>query len=64
MRHFSHVKVVNLYSISETHDVSTCDLNDFLKRKEERKYCPVGQLIEGMSLLCLKQSYHVETFRS
>lgn len=56
MRHFSHIKIVNLYSISETHDVSVCNLNEFYKRKEERKYCPVGQLIEGVKVLIFDQN--------
>ncbi|KAI6192623.1 Fatty acid synthase [Aphelenchoides besseyi] len=53
MRHFSHAKIVNLYSISETADVSVCDLNEFHKRGEDRKYAPVGRVIDGVRVLIL-----------
>ncbi|KAI6202975.1 Fatty acid synthase [Aphelenchoides besseyi] len=53
MRHFAHAKIVNLYSISETADVSVCDLNEFHKRGEDRKYAPVGRVIDGVRVLIL-----------
>ncbi|KAI6233005.1 Fatty acid synthase [Aphelenchoides fujianensis] len=37
MRHFSHARILNLYSISETHDWS----------------CPVGSVIDGVRVLTL-----------
>uniref|UniRef100_A0A914XZY2 Uncharacterized protein n=1 Tax=Panagrolaimus superbus TaxID=310955 RepID=A0A914XZY2_9BILA len=53
MKVLHHVQVVNLYSISECHDVSVENLTEFYKRGEERKYCPVGKLIPGVKLLIL-----------
>jgi amino acid adenylation domain-containing protein/thioester reductase-like protein len=53
MKYLSHTKIVNLYSISECHDVSVENLTEFHKRGEDRKYCPVGKLIPGVKLLIL-----------
>lgn len=53
MNSMSHIQVVNLYSISETHDVAVEDLTEFYKRGEERKYAPVGKVIPGVKVLIL-----------
>ncbi|XP_033112958.1 linear gramicidin synthase subunit D-like isoform X1 [Anneissia japonica] len=50
------IKLLNLYSISECHDVAVSNLS--LDKKSEtadskRKYCPVGQLLQGVQVVIL-----------
>ncbi|CAD5206504.1 unnamed protein product [Bursaphelenchus okinawaensis] len=56
MNHFSHCTIVNLYSISETHDVAVADLNDFFKKNEPRKFAPVGKVLPSVKVLILDQN--------
>lgn len=42
-----------MYSISETHDVAVADLNAFYEKHEERKFAPVGTVINGVKVLIL-----------
>ena len=68
VRHFPSVRCINLYSISETHDVAVADLIEFYTSGEKRQFAPVGkvptavlnnfkrclfQLIEGVKVLIL-----------
>lgn len=53
MKHFAHCRIVNLYSISETHDVAVADLNDFFRRGEARKFAPVGRVLPAVRVLIL-----------
>jgi len=48
-----HVQIVNLYSISESHDVAVEDLTAWHKKGEERKYAPVGKVIPKVKVLIL-----------
>uniref|UniRef100_A0A915CXH4 Fatty acid synthase n=1 Tax=Ditylenchus dipsaci TaxID=166011 RepID=A0A915CXH4_9BILA len=50
---FPNVQCVNLYSISETHDVAVADLSDFYARKEERQFAPVGKVIDCVKVFIL-----------
>nr|CAD2129381.1 unnamed protein product [Meloidogyne enterolobii] len=53
IRHFPHVRCINLYSISECHDVAVADLNEFYNNKNERRqFAPV---IEGVKILILDE---------
>ncbi|CAD5209355.1 unnamed protein product [Bursaphelenchus xylophilus] len=56
MNHFAHCQIVNLYSISETHDVAVADLNEFFKKNEPRKFAPVGKVIPSVKVLILDQN--------
>uniref|UniRef100_A0A1I8I4I0 Fatty acid synthase n=2 Tax=Macrostomum lignano TaxID=282301 RepID=A0A1I8I4I0_9PLAT len=54
-------RVINLYSISECHDVAARDLTDYLKRiqrrpEERRKFCPVGWLLPGVQVVILDEA--------
>lgn len=42
-----------MYSISETHDVACADLNAFYERHEDRKFAPVGTVINNVKVLIL-----------
>ncbi|CAK5054419.1 unnamed protein product [Meloidogyne enterolobii] len=56
IRHFPHVRCINLYSISECHDVAVADLNEFYNNKNERRqFAPVGKVIEGVKILILDE---------
>ncbi|CAK5012196.1 unnamed protein product [Meloidogyne enterolobii] len=56
IRHFPHVRCINLYSISECHDVAVADLNEFYNTKNERRqFAPVGKVIEGVKILILDE---------
>lgn len=52
-----HVSIENLYSISECHDVSYENLNEFFARKEERKFAPVGKIIPSVKVLILDNAH-------
>lgn len=56
MKIFPNINCVNLYSISETHDVAVADLSQFYVQKEERKYAPVGKVINGVKVLVLDEN--------
>ena len=46
--------LVNLYSVSECHDVAMENLTTWnCSAEEERKYCPVGKLLDGVSIAIL-----------
>lgn len=55
MRTLSWIKLLNLYSVSECHDVATADLTDMAFQDKlsdsdnnKRKFCPVGKLLPGV----------------
>uniref|UniRef100_A0A1I8BUP7 Fatty acid synthase n=1 Tax=Meloidogyne hapla TaxID=6305 RepID=A0A1I8BUP7_MELHA len=56
IRHFPHVRCINLYSISECHDVAVADLNEFYNNKNERRqFAPVGKVLDGVKILILDE---------
>nr|CAB3237767.1 N-(5-amino-5-carboxypentanoyl)-L-cysteinyl-D-valine synthase-like [Phallusia mammillata] len=61
------VKFFNLYSISECHDVSFCDLNKFNLDNQEtnggtkrRKFAPVGKVYSGVHVVILDEDGRVQ----
>ncbi|KAJ4452315.1 hypothetical protein ANN_03835 [Periplaneta americana] len=55
-RLFPHVQVLNLYSISECHDVSCADLTLGRTLSEPRKFCPAGQLLPGVDVVVMDEA--------
>ncbi|EDO29940.1 predicted protein [Nematostella vectensis] len=60
MRAIPQIKLLNLYSISECHDVAVADLTNMkfqeeLPEKDEnkRKFCPVGKLLPGVQIVIM-----------
>ncbi|RUS78344.1 hypothetical protein EGW08_013895 [Elysia chlorotica] len=51
------VRFINLYSVSECHDVACEDLTHYYRNFEEslmsRKFCPVGHILEGVKIIIL-----------
>lgn len=51
------VRFVNLYSISECHDVACLDLTEYYEKNKEsltaRKFCPVGKILQGVHVAIL-----------
>ncbi|XP_071786315.1 uncharacterized protein [Asterias amurensis] len=61
------VTVMNLYSVSETHDVAVANLNQEMKKIKEsgtkgktQKFCPVGKLLPGMHVIILNDDMEVQ----
>ncbi|XP_069681059.1 uncharacterized protein [Periplaneta americana] len=55
-RLFPHVQLLNLYSISECHDVSCADLTLGRTLSEPRKFCPAGQLLPGVDVVVMDEA--------
>lgn len=51
-----HVQIVNVYSISECHDVAYENLTEFYFTKTARKYAPVGKVIPGVKVAVFDMS--------
>lgn len=51
-----NVQVLNLYSISECHDVSYSNLTEVFYTQPSRKYAPVGQVIPGVKVVVIDVS--------
>lgn len=47
---------MNLYSISECHDVSYSNLTEVFYSQPSRKYAPVGQVIPGVKVVVVDTS--------
>ncbi|XP_071951852.1 uncharacterized protein [Antedon mediterranea] len=57
------IQLLNLYSISECHDVAVSNLS--LDKKTEtadskRKFCPVGKLLQGVQVTILDDQFNVQ----
>lgn len=50
------IKLLNLYSISECHDVSNADISNPNLIKEGRKYCSVGKALPYVQILALDEN--------
>ncbi|CAG9534692.1 unnamed protein product [Cercopithifilaria johnstoni] len=50
------VKVLNLYSVSECHDVSYSNLTEVFYTEPSRKYAPVGKVIPGVKVIVMDAS--------
>ncbi|KAK6976349.1 linear gramicidin synthase subunit D [Biomphalaria glabrata] len=64
MTHMPWVRFINLYSISECHDVACEDLSQYYRNFKEsllaRKFCPVGHIMEGVEIIILNQDNKVQ----
>ena len=49
------VQLLNLYSVSECHDVSMADLNAPGFKTPTSKYCPTGQLLPGCEVIIIAE---------
>ncbi|KAH9494553.1 hypothetical protein Btru_019837 [Bulinus truncatus] len=58
------VQFINLYSISECHDVACEDLSQYYRDFKEslmtRKFCPVGHIMEGVEIIILNKENKVQ----
>ena len=55
------VRLLNLYSISETHDVSMVDLNDGGRYPDpDGKYCSTGPLLPGVEVLVMQDANNAD----
>ncbi|XP_046369445.2 glycine betaine reductase ATRR-like isoform X1 [Haliotis rufescens] len=58
------IRFVNLYSISECHDVACEDLTAYYTNNKEsmmsRKFCPVGKLLPGVHVAILNEDQQVQ----
>ncbi|KAL4002395.1 thioester reductase domain protein [Acanthocheilonema viteae] len=50
------VEVLNLYSVSECHDVSYSNLTEVFYTQPSRKYAPVGKVIPGVKVVVMDAS--------
>ncbi|MCP9258569.1 Non ribosomal peptide synthase [Dirofilaria immitis] len=50
------IEVLNLYSVSECHDVSYSNLTEFFYNQPSRKYAPVGKVIPGVKVVVIDAS--------
>ncbi|XP_065204923.1 uncharacterized protein LOC135834874 [Planococcus citri] len=57
---FPWVKILNLYSISECHDVSCSDLTEGYGL-EGRTYCPVGKIFKGVHVVVMDDDHNVKS---
>lgn len=57
---FPHIQLLNLYSISECHDVACSDLSLGKLPSVPRKFCPVGKLLPGVQVLVMDDKMNVE----
>lgn len=59
-----HAKFVNLYSISECHDVACLDLTEYYEKKKSdlhgRKFCPVGRHLPQVQILIMNEEREVQ----
>ncbi|ESP02709.1 hypothetical protein LOTGIDRAFT_171784 [Lottia gigantea] len=57
MKLFPTIRFINLYSVSECHDVAAGDLTEMYEKDKDtlmsRKFCPVGQLLPGVEVVIL-----------
>lgn len=63
MRTLPWIKLLNLYSVSECHDVATADLTNMPFQDElsdsddkKRKFCPVGKLLPGVYVAIMDEN--------
>lgn len=63
MRMLPRIKLLNLYSVSECHDVATADLTNMPFQSElsdsddnKRKFCPVGKLLPGVYVAIMDEN--------
>ncbi|KAK3605427.1 hypothetical protein CHS0354_007509 [Potamilus streckersoni] len=58
------IQFLNLYSVSECHDVAIEDLNDYFNKNKDalktRKFCPVGKIIPGCKVVILDEFFNVQ----
>ncbi|GFN85017.1 linear gramicidin synthase subunit d-like isoform x1 [Plakobranchus ocellatus] len=51
------IRFINMYSVSETHDLTTEDLTEYYNNSKEtlmsRKFCPVGQVMKGVEIIIM-----------
>jgi len=54
-----HVQFLNLYSVSEAHDIAITDLTAWYNKEKSNlkntKFCPVGKLLPGVSVVILNE---------
>ncbi|XP_046671522.1 mycosubtilin synthase subunit C-like, partial [Homalodisca vitripennis] len=55
------IQQLNLYSISECHDVSNADLSDPQLDLSSRQFCPVGRLLTGVQVVVLDQDLNIKS---
>ncbi|CAL1531382.1 unnamed protein product [Lymnaea stagnalis] len=64
MTNMPWIRFINLYSISECHDVACEDLSqyyrDFKDSLMSRKFCPVGHIMEGVEITILNKEGKVQ----
>ncbi|XP_059147349.1 uncharacterized protein LOC131935076 [Physella acuta] len=64
MTYMPWVRYINLYSISECHDVACEDLSQYYREFKEslmaRKFCPVGHIMEGAEITILNKEGKVQ----
>ncbi|XP_050415332.1 uncharacterized protein LOC126829469 isoform X1 [Patella vulgata] len=57
LKRLPNVRFINLYSVSECHDVAACDLTQLYTKDKEtllsRKFCPVGRVLPGVEVVIL-----------
>ncbi|KAK3100605.1 hypothetical protein FSP39_022476 [Pinctada imbricata] len=59
MKMLPWIRFINLYSVSECHDVACEDLSEYFKSNKDalssRKFCPVGRLLPGVHVVILNE---------
>lgn len=53
---YKFIQVVNVYSVSECHDVAYENLTEFYYTKAPKKYAPVGKVIPGVKVAVFDMS--------
>ncbi|XP_066999059.2 uncharacterized protein [Anabrus simplex] len=56
---FPNIQMMNLYSISECHDIACADLSE-VSGPEPRKFCPVGKLLPGVHIIILDDDQNIQ----
>ncbi|XP_049804567.1 uncharacterized protein LOC126248021 isoform X1 [Schistocerca nitens] len=56
---FPQVKMLNLYSVSECHDIACADLS-VIPDPEKRKFCPVGKLLPGVHVIIMDEEFNIK----
>ncbi|PSN49701.1 hypothetical protein C0J52_05337 [Blattella germanica] len=59
VRLFPHIQLLNLYSISECHDVSCSDLSLDKMSAQPRKFCPAGKLLPGVQIVVMDDEFNI-----
>ncbi|KAK7873449.1 hypothetical protein R5R35_000229 [Gryllus longicercus] len=53
------IQLVNLYSVSECHDLACADLSDMVEY-EQRKFCPVGKVLPGVHIIIMDEELNIQ----